>query len=260
MKPKNNFYLLLVAIIILLLAGCSTLETRQQSPEELYSDALARMEGSKSLFGATDYLGAKVKLEEITRKYSFTKYAPLAELRLADIYFKKDQYEEAILAYQDFISLHPNHQEVHYALYQIGLAYFKEIDTVDRDVTPAAKALTSFDTLLSRFPESKYGPEASAKSAFCKDILSGNEFYVGQYYYKRGHYKAAAKRFRATLEKFPGYGPKEDALLFLGKSFLANNEREKGINTLNNLIKAFPESDQAAESRKLLDNEKKLKD
>jgi len=257
MDRKNNIYLPFFAIIalLILMTGCSTVEKQKQSPEELYEDALARIEGSKSFFGATDYEGAKIKLEEIKRKFSFTKYAPLAELRFADIYFYREQYAEAVILYEDFIGLHPNHPDVPYAFYQTGLAYFNQVDGVDRDIIAPDKALSSFNILLSRYPDSKYAVDAQEKADVCKDTLAGNEFYVGKFYYKKSKFKAAAKRFRAALEKFPGYGPKEDSLLFLGKSLLADNEIDKGKNVLKNLIKALPDSGQAEEARKLLDNE-----
>lgn len=249
-----------MAALLALMAGCSTLEKQKKTPEELYSEATAKIDGSNSLFGASDYVGARVKLDEIKRKYSFTKYAPLAELRLADIYFKKEQYTEAIISYEDFIELHPNHSEVPYSFHQIGNAYFKQIDGVDRDITASDMALASFNILISRYPDSKYAVDAREKTVICRDNLAANEFYIGKFYYRKENYNAAAKRFRAALEKFPGYGPKEDALLFLGKSLLANNEMDKGKKTLGNLVKAFPDSRQAGEAMKLLANEQKLKD
>ena len=35
-------------------------------------------------------------------------------------------------------------------------------------------------------------------------------------------------RFRKALERFPGYGPKEDAMLYLGFSQIHNGDLEEG--------------------------------
>ena len=94
--------------------------------------------------------------EEIKRRYSFTSFAPLAELRLADINFEREEYQDAIANYDEFIKMHPGHKEVPYAIYKKGLSYFEQIGGKDRDLTPPDSALTVFESLASRYPESSY--------------------------------------------------------------------------------------------------------
>ncbi len=257
MMLKNTRLLqVLLSFILLLtfLGGCAGVQKKRKSPEQLYSEGMKSLEGRRSLFffHVTDYEKAQGAFEEIKNRYSYTTYAPLAELRLADIHFRREEYAEAIIAYSDFLRLHPDHQEVPYSLYRLALSYFNQIKGLDRDQTPVREALVHLQTLVDKFPPSAYPEDVPGKIEYCKDMLSRNEYYVGIYYFKKKNYEAAIARFKLSLEKFPGMGPKEDALLYLGKSYLASDRKEKGLEALERLLKAFPASEQAREAKSLL--------
>lgn len=254
MHKKHHIIILLTLLIMTssTIIGCSTVAEKRKSPEVLYKEGVDKMEGNYSVFGISDFEGAVEAFEEIKSRYSFTTYAPLAELRLADIHFKREEYTEALSEYDSFIKLHPNHKEVPYAIYKMGLSYFNQIGGVDRDTTAPEGALANFETLLSRFPDSEFSKSATEKINSCKDLLSGNELYVGKFYFKKENYEAAIKRFQMALERYPGHGPKEEALLYLGKSYLAEGNEVKGRELLKNLVSAFPDSEEAKEASQLL--------
>ena len=65
----------------------------------------------------------------IKSRFPYSKYAVLAELRLADAEFGAEQYLEAIDSYRLFIKFHPTHEMVAngYASFQIGEAYYKQL-------------------------------------------------------------------------------------------------------------------------------------
>ena len=256
MYKKNRLISILLCsvLIAIYLGGCAGIKQKRKSPQQLYEEGMKKLEGERSLlfFHITDYEGAEGVFEEIKNRYSFTSFAPLAELRLADISFEKDEYAEAITEYNEFIKLHPNHKEVAYALYRLGLTYFNQIAGVDRDQIAAERGLSNFELLIEKFPASEYVEDASQKITVCKDMLSGNEFYVGKFYFKDKNYKGALKRFKRALERFPGYGPKEEAMLYLGKSYFAMGEKDMGKEIVEKFLRAFPESPLVAEAASLL--------
>ena len=151
--------------------------------------------------------------------------------------------------------MHPDHDEVPYAINRLALSYFNQIRGVDRSQTPTERALAHFQRLVERYPDSEYVEEARKKIEECKDILAGHEFYVGKFYYRTGAFESAVGRFKRSLERFPGHGPKEDAMLYLGKSYIAMGDEKKGREVLERLVKAFPGSEQAEEARILLERE-----
>lgn len=257
MGEKNKLITIfsVLFIVAVVLTGCALPDKKTESPERLYITGVDRLIARKNLlFSASDYEGAEIAFKKIKENYSFSIYAPLAELRLADIHFEREEFEEAVAEYNEFITLHPKHDDVPYAFYQLGLSYFNQTKGVDRDQPAVEKALSYFEILRTKYPASEYIEEVSEKIATCKDLLAGHELYVGKYYYKNKQYKGAAERFKRSLELFPGFGPKEDALFYLGKSYLASDSKAKGRSAFQRLIQAFPKSVQANEARAILEN------
>ena len=171
LKKQTVIYLVCLLALSLSIGGCAGMKEKRKSPKQLYEEGIKALEGHKALFffHVTDFEGAESAFREIKSRYSFTTYAPLAELRLADIHFRKEEYNEAISAYEDFIKLHPDHDERSYARHRLGLSYFNQVTTADRDQTATEGALIQFQTLMD--PESEYTEEAAGKIETCKNTL-----------------------------------------------------------------------------------------
>ena len=91
-------------------------------------------------------------------------------------------------------------------IYQIGLCYYEQVDTVDRDQVSASKALETFQRLSRQFPDNPYRNQIEDHIRRCLKSLAGHELYVGLYYYKAKHYEAALNRFKTILSRLPGRG------------------------------------------------------
>lgn len=134
--------------------------------------------------------------------YPFSPEALVAQLKLADAFYYKHDYENALLSYQQFIKLHPKHKQAPYALYQAGMCYFHQIPSIDRDQTPTKNALEMFKRLIKEHPKSRYTKRALIKIKICREKLAAHEFYVGRFYYRTGRYKSALLRFRNLIENY----------------------------------------------------------
>ena len=70
---------------------------------------------------------------------SDTYYSPelnvLAELKIAEAHFLAGNFVEAAAAYEDFLKQHPEHERTPQVLYQLGMAYYNQILSADRDQT-----------------------------------------------------------------------------------------------------------------------------
>jgi outer membrane protein assembly factor BamD len=163
------------------------------------------------------YKEAIERFQRLKDWYPFSKYAILAELKIADAHYHLDQYEEAIFAYEEFEKLHPRNEAIPYVIYQIGRCYYDQIDTIDRDQTPARKALETFQRLHKQFPNDKYASSGNEHIPKCLKSLAGNEYYIGLFYYKSKHYSAALKRFMAVLSNYPDVGYHQKALSYIAK-------------------------------------------
>ncbi len=202
--------LIIICIISLFVcSGCASMKPEEEmTAQDLASDGM-------DAFKSKNYYKAIESFEKLKDWYPFSKYAILAELKIADAHYSLKEYDEAVVAYEEFESLHPRNEAIPYILYQIGLCYFKQIDTVDRDQTAAEKALSTFKRLKKQFPDNTYAIKAGDRINKCLKSLAAHEFHVGLFYYKSKHYKAALKRFKAVLSKYPDVGVQQKALQYI---------------------------------------------
>ena len=252
MRKRTRISIILLGIIIpALLFGCAGkkekgLKTIQGNPETLYKDGLVR-------FNKRQYSDALKKFEQL--KSSFPDSPPfttLAELKIADSHFFKKDYVEAAAAYEEFKKVHPTHEEIAYVQYQIGMSYFNQMLTLDRDQSFTRKALSSFEFLAANSPPSLFTEKAREKIGVCKKRLADHEFSIGEFYYRHEKYQAAASRFESLLGKFPRIADEDRTLLFLGKSYLQLDRREKAKEALAKIVDEYPKSPHYKEAKTVL--------
>ncbi len=212
--------LILCLVALLAATGCSTIKNEYNkifgteetgTAQELAWDGMDAYDNGK-------YSKALEKFEKIKDYYPFSKYAILAELKIADAHYQRQEYEEAIFAYENFEQLHPRNEAIPYVIYQLGRCYYDQISTPDRDPTVAEKALEAFQRLIKRFPQDQYAVRASEHIDTCQKMLAGHAYNVGVFYYKGKHYKAALQRFMSIITDYPDVGYHQKALEYIAKS------------------------------------------
>ncbi len=200
--------LILLGILVIFISGCSIFEESSQmnkSAQQLAAEGAAA-------FMNEDYKDAVKAYTDLKDWYPFSKFAILAELKIADANFKLEEYDEAIVAYESFEKMHPRNEAVPYVINQIGLSWYKQIHTVDRDPSPAKNAMAQFRRLLIQFPDSEYKKEAVESIEKCIDNIAGHELYVANFYNKTKEYAAALKRYEYIVEFYPGTEQSEIAM------------------------------------------------
>ncbi len=186
---------------ILFLSGCSffneTSSGMDKSAEQLAAEA-------SIAFNNQDYNDAVKSYMDLRDWYPFSKYAILAELKIADSYFFLKDYAQAVAAYESFERLHPRNEAIPYVISQMGMCWFKQIDTIDRDQTPSRNALDIFQRLSEQFPDSSHARDAQEYIKKCLENLAAHELYIADYYVKVKKYKAAAQRYEYIIANYPG--------------------------------------------------------
>jgi outer membrane protein assembly factor BamD len=92
------------------------------------------------------------------------------------------------------------------------MCYFDQIDTPDRDQESTRKALEVFGRLVRDYPNDLHAVKAQENINACLRSLAESELYIGLFYYKSGHYKAAMRRFKNVLSRYPDVGIHQTAL------------------------------------------------
>lgn len=192
-------------------SGCAWFRGKdnlEKPAQELVQDGIKAYE-------AGDYREAIKNFEQLKDWYPFSKYAILAELKIADSHYHREEYPEAILAYESFEQLHPRNEAIPYVIYQIGRCHYNQIGTIDRDQTPAQKALETFQRLSRQYPDSEYTSQAAAHITQCLQHLAAHDFYVGLFYYRIEQYPAALARFKNVVAHYPDVGTNYKALQYI---------------------------------------------
>ena len=220
-------------------------ETQGWSAQRLYAEA-------KDQLNSGGYEKAIKYFETLEARYPYGRYAQQAQLEVAYAYYKDNEPVSAIAACDRFIKLHPEHPNVDYAYYLRGLANFTEDqgllsrigdqDMTDRDPKAAGESFDSFQQLVTRFPKSKYTPDALARMKYLVDALASHEVHVALYYYKRGAYVAASNRAQYAIEHYPNSPAIEQALAILVKSYDKMGINDLRDDALRVLQKNFPNS------------------
>jgi len=207
----------------LTLGGCGLLpevidETAGWSAQKLYAEA-------KDNLNSGNYERAVKLFETLEARYPFGRYAQQAQLEVAYAYYKDNEPISAIAACDRFIKLHPNHPNVDYAYYLKGLANFNDDlgllgklvdqDLSERDPRAARDAFLAFKELVTRFPDSKYAEDSTARMKYLVNALASNEVHVAKYYLKRKAWVAAANRAKEVLKTYPEAPALEEALAIM---------------------------------------------
>jgi len=137
-------------------------------------------------------------------KFSFSKYAALSELGIAEAELGRERYAEGIDGLRGFIKAHPTHEMVvdGYAAYRIGEAYHKEIPSewflvppaYEKDQGPVRDALRELSAFLAEYPDSPHADKARKLEEDCVRRLADHELYVADFYLKKKRPQAAIAR------------------------------------------------------------------
>jgi outer membrane protein assembly factor BamD len=235
----------------LLLGGCGLLpeaqdETANWSAQKLYTEAKDAMaEGS--------YEKAIKYFESLEARYPYGRYAQQAQLEVAYAYYRSQEPAMAIAAADRFIKLHPNHPNVDYAYYLKGLVNFNEDlglmghisrqDPTERDPKAARESFQALKDLVTRFPDSKYAPDARARMSYLVNALAAHEVHVARYYYRRGAYVAAVNRAQFAIQNYPQAPAQEEALYVMMKAYDALGMTDLRDDASRIMKKNFPNSE-----------------
>jgi outer membrane protein assembly factor BamD len=225
-------------IVFFLVSACSTgKETLKKEPpfepEPAFTQAQDKIK--KKRFEEAREIFEKIKIKDTSGEYS-----PLAQVLIGDSYFKEGLYEEAAVEYGHFLRIHSFHKHSPYAQYQLAMTYFKRIKTADISYAVAQRALKEFEKLLRVYPRNPYVNAVENRMKACNNILAEYEFYVGEFYFKKGSFTAAAGRFNDLLRKYPESDKEPDSLYYLGLSYLNMGEKDKSLKTLSSLVQKYP--------------------
>ena len=225
-------------VIFFLLVGCASEEVayKEEPVEKLYNIALANLE-------AKEYDKAAKAFTEVDRQHPYSIWATKAQLMSGFSLYQNNNYDEAIISIERFISIHPSNKDVAYAYYLKALCYYEQISDIGRDQQMTELALKSLRQIIVRFPKSKYSRDAAVKIDLTRDHLAGKEMEIGRYYGAQGMHLGAVNRYKKVIDNFQTTTHIPEALHRLTESYLALGLLEQANKTASVLGHNFPGSE-----------------
>ncbi len=191
------------------------------------------------------------KYTDVKNKHPYSRFAVLAEMRIADVQFKREAYIEAQYAYQTFKDLHPKHPQIDYVTFRLGLSIFNQLpSTTDRDLSLADKAILYFDEVLTSYSKSPHAKEAGEKKGEALRMLADKELYIANFYFKKKQYLSALGRYEGLLRTYgnvEGFGP--PALYGAAVSAKETGDRDKQNRFVKTLMSQYPQSSEAEKAK-----------
>jgi outer membrane protein assembly factor BamD len=213
-------------------------------------------EAGKAAVEKKDWTGARQYLRRLIDAFPQSEHQAEARIALADSYMSQGgagNYVLAIAAYREFLTLYPSHPLSPYAQFQTAEAYFKQMNSPDRDQTATRQALEEFQRLLDIYPDSDRVEEARERIHDCRQTLARSEYDIGYFYQRtRKAYRASIFRYKDILRNYPDYEKMDEVLYRLGESLAAAALYAEARPQLGRLLEEYPESQYANDARKLL--------
>lgn len=148
------------------------------------------------------YTAAAVTFDEVERQHPYSIWARRAQLMASYSNYMSNNYDDAILAAERFLQLHPGNASAPYAYYLIGLSYYEQISDVGRDQDTTLRAKDALTEVIRRYPNSEYAEDAALKLSLTDDHLAGKDMEIARFYINRQEYLAAALRLRNVIQDY----------------------------------------------------------
>jgi outer membrane protein assembly factor BamD len=210
----------------LLLTGCASApqedKTASWSPNKIYAEA-------KDELSAGAYDKAVLLFDKLEGRAAGTPLAQQAQLDKAYANYKSGESAQALSTLERFMKLHPASPALDYALYLKGIINFNDDlgmfssitrqDLAERDQKAAKESFDAFKELVTRFPDSRYAPDANLRMTYIVKSLAQYEIHVARFYFSKGAYVAAINRSQIVVSDYQGMPALEEALFIIVKSY-----------------------------------------
>lgn len=251
----------LAAGIAFLAAGCAEFNITGARATLTYTeDARAAYFEAMESFKAHNWEDARALFGEVRKLFSYSRYARLAELRLADVDFEQSKYSDAVAAYRDYVQNHRSDREVEYARYRISKALFHDIEdsialppAEERDQATTAEAYRDLRNFLSDFPQSRYVIDAKYMHDVVLQRLVRHELYLARFYLREEAFDATISRIDYALNRYPASGLDAEALVLKGETLLKMKKNEQARVVFEKVVAQYASPFAVAAKRYLID-------
>lgn len=228
------------------MGACSTTESVEDLPPEvLYRKGY-------DAFQEKDYEKAAGYFDEVEKQHPYSVWSERSQIMAAYAFYQKNEYDDAVLALDRFIQLHPGNRNTPYAFYLKGLCYYEQMSDPAREQSVTEKAKQTFEELIARYPESVYAGDARAKMGSMENRLAAQEMGVGRYYLKHQDLIPAINRFKTVVEDYPATNQVPEAYYRLSVGYVMLGMTGTARQMAGVLTEKYPRNEWTARAERML--------
>ena len=176
-------------------------------------------------------------------------------LRVADTYYQQGDpvnLVEAQYKYRDFINRYPGSENADYAMLQIAMVSYKQMEKSDRDQQKTREAVEKFTDMIRAFPRSPLVPQAQQRLAEAIDRLAKHEHVIARFYMKRKSWVSSVQRLNSLVDTYPNYSDRAGVFYDLGTSLSALGRKGEARLYFERVVSEFPKSSYADKAKQKL--------
>ncbi len=262
MRPLLPVLAVVVALSSALsgLNACGPAEKKYGTGVLQYTENARRAyEDAMLAFKDKDWQEASTRLREVRRRFSFSVYAPLAQLRLADIEFEQEKWAEAIAQYKGFVRENPKHSDTAWARMRTARSYYNQVSDAfllpaqeERDQSAVVESAREIGAYIEEYPDGPQVPEMKELHADCLARLVAHELYVARFYMKKDKLEAALARATYAVTKYRGSKRDVEALVVQGEILLMLKRKAEARAVFDYVIRKYPNDPQTEQAHKFL--------
>lgn len=215
--PRVSPVVTALVVVSLQLTGCSILgggedtepdsEPTSESAQDLPAKELGAEEKNaprtpegemfreaQRLFQSKMFSLSKQGFQNLYDQYPMGAYAEFAEVKLADAHFYGNEFAEAAKRYEEYARSHPASANIPYVTLQAARSLVLSSKGGGRDRNPREKALTLFDSVIEKFPNTAYAAAADKERLKVVEELSSYDKMIMEFYQRRENTAAVEAR------------------------------------------------------------------
>ncbi len=211
----------------------STKNDIPQTAEAVFNEGLMR-------FKDESFMEAQKLFDVIKLQYPASAYADDAQYYLAEINFKRKEYQLSAFNYNMLRRVYPRSEYSKEALFKTGLAYYHLSPTYDREQEHTLKAIQTFSEFQATYPQDSLSNEVTNYILELREKLAYKEYFSGLIYQKMSYFKSALIYYNFVLDDYSDTKVTEDAYIGKMQVLLEMEKKEELKITLELFEKAYP--------------------
>jgi len=232
-------------LILIFIICCSSNNNKNNTVLEQseFSSPESQYTKAMLMFDKQQYDQAIVIFENIERIYPLSNEAIQSQIMQGFIDYILLDYDNAILKFSKIINKYPSLINMDYIYYMKALSYYEQITHEGLDGKFNYLALENLNQVIKRFPNSKYAKDSYQKIILVKSNIAAKHMDIGRFYHKEKKYTAALNRYKTVVNSFDETKFVPEALYRISEIYLSIGMIEDSRKTAAILGHNYPDSE-----------------